>query len=74
MILTSIRTQCINLNESFIHNYIHREDYVMRLKKNSVEPFLRYYRKMIKVKFRLSCTETGGEKTDVVENMRFKVY
>ena len=28
----------INLNESFRHCYKHHEDYVMRFKKNSVEP------------------------------------
>ena len=31
--------QRINLDESFRHCYIHHKDYVMRCKKNSVEPF-----------------------------------
>ena len=31
--------QSINLNESIRHSYIHREDFEMRFKKNSVEAF-----------------------------------
>ena len=35
--MSGLQTQ--SMNESFRHYYIHRKDYLMRFKKNSVEPF-----------------------------------
>ena len=60
--------QWINLNERFRHYCMHREDYLMRFKKNSVEPFYREMGKSAKSQnLKESCTTGSPDVVFVTE-------